>query len=264
MANAAQKLISGGTYARKQLFCKDRVVAWSHGRRFHLGRKLAQTYAGRKLLDYGCGDGTFLALVQDLFPEALGADVDPHQITDCLTRFGGVPGLSFVVTEELADDRHNGAYGLVVCMEVLEHCLEEERERVLDDLHRLVATGGTLIVSVPVEIGPSLIVKQLIRALAGRRGLGDYKYRETYTLTEFWKMVFANERTTIERPVYRADFAPDRRNVFHGHKGFNWRSLRVRLWQRFEVRQTRFSPLGWTRGYLSSQAWFICTPRISA
>jgi 2-polyprenyl-3-methyl-5-hydroxy-6-metoxy-1,4-benzoquinol methylase len=129
-ASDTQKLISGGSYARKQLGCKDRLVAWSHGRRFRVAQQLAQSHAGGKLLDYGCGDGTFLAMVADLFSEALGADVDPKQTTECRTRFGAVPGLSFVLTEELADGRHNGAYDIVVCMEVLEHCLEEKREEV--------------------------------------------------------------------------------------------------------------------------------------
>jgi hypothetical protein len=115
-----------------------------------------------------------------------------------------------------------------------------------------------VIISVPIEIGPSLIGKQVVRTLAGWRGLGDYRHREKFSFTDFWKMVFAGAETSIERPVYRADFAPDRPNSFHGHKGFNWRALRVRLRERFEIRQTLFSPLGWTAGYLSSQVWFVC------
>ena len=51
---------------------------------------------GRPLLDYGSGDGTFLALVQDLFPEALGVDVAADQIADCAVRFAGVPGITFL------------------------------------------------------------------------------------------------------------------------------------------------------------------------
>lgn len=258
MLSTAAEQIRSGTYARKQLLCKDRIVAWSHGRRFRVAQQLAQNYAGGKLLDYGCGDGTFLALVKDYFAEALGADVDPKQIADCRARFGTVPGLSFVLTQELAEDRHNGAYQLVVCMEVLEHCLEAQREEVLNDLHRLVAADGRVIISVPIETGPSLLGKQVVRALAGWRGLGDYKYRERFTFTELWKMVFAGERTTIERPVYQGNFGPDRPHAFHGHKGFNWRASRVRLREQFEICQTLFSPLGWTGGYLSSQAWFVC------
>jgi SAM-dependent methyltransferase len=257
-ASDTAKLISAGSYASKQLCCKDRLVAWSHGRRFRVAQQLAQSHAGGKLLDYGCGDGTFLAMVADLFSEAVGADVDPKQTADCRARFGAVPGLSFVLTEELTAARHNLAYDVVVCMEVLEHCIADKRAEVLGDLHRLVAGDGTVIISVPIEIGPSLIGKQLVRTVAGWRGLGDYRHREKFSCMEFWKMVLAGAQTSIERPVYRADFAPDRPNAFHGHKGFNWRALQARLRERFEIRQTLFSPLGWTAGYLSSQAWFVC------
>jgi SAM-dependent methyltransferase len=255
---ASEQLLAGGAYARKQLFCRNRIVAWSHGTRFQLGRRLAEPCAGRKLLDYGCGDGTFLALVHDLFPVAVGVDVDPKQTADCARRFAHVPGLSFMLTEDLADPCHDGGYGLVVCMEVIEHCTEEKIREVLRDLRRLLAPDGRVIISVPVEIGPSLLGKQLIRMLAGWRGLGDYRYRETYTWSELWKMVFAGADTAITRPAYPVEFARGRPGFYHGHKGFNWRTLRRRLQRHFQIERTCFSPLGWLRGYCSSQVWFIC------
>ncbi|HEV3257743.1 MAG TPA: class I SAM-dependent methyltransferase [Gemmataceae bacterium] len=261
MSLAHDQLLAGGAYARKQLFCKDRIVAWSHGSRFRLGRRLAEPYAGRQLLDYGCGDGTFLALVHDLFPVAVGADVDPKQTADCTRRFAGVPGLCFVLTEDLSAPCHSGTYGVLFCMEVLEHCTEDKLHAVLDDMRRLLAPDGTAVVSVPVETGPSLLGKQIVRRVAGWRGLGDYRYRETYRTREFWKMVFAGDGTAIQRPVYRADVVAGRPMFYHGHKGFNWRALRHRLQAYFRVEQTRFSPLGWLGGYFSSQAWFICKPR---
>jgi SAM-dependent methyltransferase len=261
MSIVDEKMLAGGAYAKKQLFCRSGLIAWSHGSRFRLGRRLTERYRGQRLLDYGCGDGTFLALAYDLFPEAVGADVDPQQTHDCTHRFSELPGLSFVLTDDLRAGRHTHAYGLVVCMEVLEHCVEENLHRVLSDLRRLVTPDGTVIISVPIEIGPSLIFKQLGRAAAGWRALGDYKYREKYTWRELWKMVFAGKQTAISRPVFRSDFAPDRPNWFHGHKGFNWRALRLRLEMDFVVAATRFSPLGKMCGFLSSQAWFICRPR---
>jgi len=166
-----------------------------------------------------------------------------------------------VLTDKLADAHHAEAYDLVLCMELLEHCIEEKLAAVLKDLRRLVASEGRVIISVPIEIGPSLIGKQVVPTIAGLRGLGDYMYTETYTVGELLKMVFAGEQTAVTRPVYRADFAPDLPNLFHGHKGFNWRALRTRLREQFTIRETLFSPMGWLGGYVSSQAWFICTPR---
>lgn len=260
MTTARKRLLAGGHYAQKQLFCKDPLIAWSHRSRFQFGRQLVAPYAGRSLLDYGCGDGTFLAMVHDLFPDAVGADVDPGQTEDCARRHGERQGLSFVLTDDLADERHSGTYGVVVCMEVLEHCLDDKRQTVLADMRRLLTDDGILVVSVPIEIGPSLIVKQLGRRLAGWRGLGDYQKSERYRPGEFWKMVFACQRTRIERPVQRADFSPDRPNFYHGHKGFNWRAFQAEL-KHFVIVRQYFTPLGWLGGCLNSQAWFVCKLR---
>jgi 2-polyprenyl-3-methyl-5-hydroxy-6-metoxy-1,4-benzoquinol methylase len=261
MILANDQLLAGGAYARKQLFCKDRIVAWSHGSRFRMARRLAEPLAGARLLDYGCGDGTFLALVHDLFPEAIGADLDPKQTADCVRRFASWTGLSFILTDDLAGPGHNGSFDLVFCMEVLEHCTDEVRSQVLQDLQRLVSTDGTVIVSVPIEIGPSLLGKQIVRMIAGWRRLGDYQYRETYTLWELGKMVFAGARTAIHRPVFRTEMTPGRPTFFHGHKGFNWRALRRQLEEYFRIQQVLFSPLAWLGGFLSSQAWVVCKHR---
>ena len=53
--------IATGHYAQKQLLSRNPLVRWSHGSRFALARELVAPFAGRRLLDYGCGDGTFLA-----------------------------------------------------------------------------------------------------------------------------------------------------------------------------------------------------------
>jgi 2-polyprenyl-3-methyl-5-hydroxy-6-metoxy-1,4-benzoquinol methylase len=250
-----------GSYASKQLLCRDRIIAWSHHSRYRLGRELVKPHAGKKLLDYGCGDGTFLALINDLFPEAAGADIDPSQVRSCASRFTSMPGVTFALTDDLSDAKHAGAYDLVTCMEVLEHCLEDKIVGVVSDLRRLVNSNGTVLISVPVEIGPSLLGKEIIRTLAAWRRCGDYQYKETYRFRELCTLFFADASTRINRPVLRADFSAERPNFYHGHKGFNWRALRERLDGSFDVSATRFSPLGWLGGYVSSQAWFICKPR---
>ena len=249
--------VQTGHYARKQLFSRSAIVAWSHRSRFRFARKIVEPYAGQRLLDYGCGDGTFLAEVCDLFPNATGGDIDSGQNDDCRKRFAARPAISFLSIAELEQPAHCGSYNIVTCMEVLEHCPPATTERVIGDLRRLVAPGGTVVISVPIEIGPTLLGKQMIRTISGWRSIGDYKFRERYTVAELTTMLLADEWTAIERPIYSAS---DGAQPFHGHKGFNWRALRCRLQDTFEIRETRFSPLEFLRGYLSSQAWLICTP----
>ena len=146
-------------------------------------------------------------------------------------------------------------------MEVLEHCTADTVDRVVADLRRLVKPGGAVIVSVPVETGPALAGKQLYRALAARRGLEGYRERETYSAGEMARMLFAGAAGGIDRPVYHGRFTSGEENVYHGHKGFNWRALRRRLARDFTVRETRFSPVPLLGPLLNSQAWFVLSPR---
>src|SRR5262249_31852032 len=126
---------------------------------------------------------------------------------------------------------------------------------------RLLAPNGTFLVSVPIEIGPTLLAKEAIRTIAAWRNLGDYAYKERYRLVELGMMFGAGPDTAIERPAYPHEFIPGEVHLTHGHKGFNWKALRRRLERDFLVERTRFSPLAWSRGLLSSQAWFLMRPR---
>ena len=60
----------------------------------------------------------------------------------------------------------------VFCMEVLEHVVDGSP--VLSGWRRLLAPGGALIISVPVETGVPIMVKQIVRRLAGWRKIGHY------------------------------------------------------------------------------------------
>ncbi|HEX2207644.1 MAG TPA: class I SAM-dependent methyltransferase [Longimicrobium sp.] len=251
--------LRSGEYARKQLFGRG-LIGWSHGRRFATARRVVQPYAGATLLDYGCGDGTFLALVHDLFPRSVGAEIDAALVENARERFGALNELRFIHTDQVAA-LPDASFGVVTCMEVLEHCTPEAMERVIGQMRRLVAPAGVVIVSVPVETGPTLLVKTAARALAGLRGVSGYQDRERFTPGELARMVFADAETSIDRPVYQTTFPDGSPNRYHGHKGFNWRRLAVRLRRDFTLRETRFSPVPALGGLINSQAWFICSPR---
>ena len=109
-------LIASGHYARKQIFSRNRLVAWSHGSRFETARRLVAPHAGARLLDYGCGDGTFLALVHDLFPDAVGVDADASQIAGCVQRFASLAGMTFATTQAIGGAEYDSRYGIIVCM----------------------------------------------------------------------------------------------------------------------------------------------------
>jgi hypothetical protein len=111
------------------------------------------------------------------------------------------------------------------------------------------------VVSVPIEVGPTLLGKEIVRTVAGWLRQGDYQWKERYTARELARMVLGGESSAIERPILHDLGDPSR--GWHGHKGFNWRVLVRELNRRFEPRRLDFSPLAWSRGWLSSQAWWV-------
>ncbi|HYT66977.1 MAG TPA: class I SAM-dependent methyltransferase [Vicinamibacterales bacterium] len=231
-------------------------MAWSHGSRFDLARRLVEPYAGGRLLDYGCGDGTFVAMVHATFAATRGVDVEPGQIEGCRTRLGDLPGVSFALTRDLGSSDAR-TWNIVTCMEVLEHCLEPERRHIIQELATLCAPGGRVVVSVPIETGPSVLGKQLVRAVAGLRRLGDYAHRERYSPIEMARSVAG---LPVSRVVYDGEGATGP-FMYYGHKGFEWRDVEREIGERLIIERRTFSPVPLTRSLLNSQAWFICTPR---
>jgi SAM-dependent methyltransferase len=253
--------LSQGHYARKQIFSRNRIVRWSHGSRFALARQLAGEAANGRLLDYGCGDGTFIAMIQGRFAEAVGTDADAGQLRDCAARLGGLDGVRFVALSELALPAHEGAFDVLVCMEVLEHCPADLQARILADLDRLASAGARVIVSVPIETGPALVVKQAVRGTASLFGVSEYAGRERYRAGEFLRMVFAGAGSRIARSETRVTAEDGTVMRFHGHKGFNWRTLERSIAERFIIERRLYSPVPLTGPWLNSQVWFVCRKR---
>lgn len=246
--------VAQGTYAKKQLGSTSALIRWSHRRRFALGLELCRPFVGRRVLDYGAGDGTLLALLREQpFAPALavGAEIAPHLVDDCTRRLGA-PGLRFVHVDDLARPEHAGAYDAVLCLEVLEHVVDVGA--VLDRLVMLLAPGATLIVSVPVETGLPVLIKQTVRTLAGWARIGDYPGVTPYTWPQLLRAVVAGERQHMSRPVHDGAHGP-----YHDHTGFNWRLVRRAIARRVTLIRTLGSPVGWLSPALNSQAWFVGT-----
>jgi 2-polyprenyl-3-methyl-5-hydroxy-6-metoxy-1,4-benzoquinol methylase len=247
--------IADGHYAKIQIGNRNKIVAWSHQSRFDKAVSLLGPGVDR-LLDYGCGDGTFLALASTHVGHGHGADLDANQIAECAERLASIENLTFSPTPELVGPEHDASYDVVVCMETLEHCPDDAVEIVLSDLARLVKPGGRVVISVPIEIGPSFLVKQPIRSLTRRRGTSNYGHREVYPVKDALRMVFARRTTEFDRPVHG-----EPPMVEHTHYGFNWRLMRERVARHLEITETQFTPLPALGGWASSQAYFLCVPR---
>jgi 2-polyprenyl-3-methyl-5-hydroxy-6-metoxy-1,4-benzoquinol methylase len=265
--NALLDAVRSGHYAKKQIHSRSALISWSHRGRFATGLRLAKEVGGARVLDYGCGDGTFLAfLLQSESAEAeasalrstrsaieiaVGAEVNRSLVDDCRQRFAGRAELRFELVDDLNRPDVQGSFDTIYCMEVFEHVVEPAP--ILDRLHRLLAPGGALVISVPIETGLPVIVKQVVRRVAGWRGIGHYPGTTGYTPMELVLSVFAGSSQHIPRPV----FANQDGSTFHDHKGFNWRVLRELITERFDLIRQTTSPFGAVGPQFGTQRWFI-------
>jgi 2-polyprenyl-3-methyl-5-hydroxy-6-metoxy-1,4-benzoquinol methylase len=116
---------------------------------------LVRQYAGDDLLDVGCGDGFLLShLGRDGFLHdrvAMGVDLDERAIAFARAFGHGVDNLSF----EAVDLAHVGrSFSLVSLIEVLEHIADDVTPGFLQQVDRVLAPGGHLVVSVPSVVMP--------------------------------------------------------------------------------------------------------------
>jgi SAM-dependent methyltransferase len=246
--------VRSGFYAQKQINSRSRLIAWSHRGRFATGIRLAREIGGTRTLDYGCGDGTFLAMVMDgeAAPRiAVGAEITSEIVNDCRERFKAQKGLHFMLIDDLERPAHQGAYDAIYCMEVLEHVVDPPA--MLETFKRLLAPGGTLLISVPIETGIPVVVKQIVRRVAGWRGIGHYPGTTGYTVLELVRSVCARSTQHIVRPVHTRDDG----STFHDHKGFNWRLLRQMIGAEFDLVGESTSPFDWLGPQLGTQRWLI-------
>jgi hypothetical protein len=118
-----------------------------------------------------------------------------------------------------------------------------------------------VVISVPIEIGPTLALKQAVRAMAAATGLTEYQTRERYRISEFMRMLLAREGSQIERSATISINAQGDTVRYHGHKGFNWRLLARLIENVFVVERRVYSPVPLTGPWLNSQVWFVCRKR---
>jgi SAM-dependent methyltransferase len=251
-----------GHYARKQLFSRSWLISWSHGRRFAVGQRLALGLGAQRLLDYGCGDGTFLALLAEqpgAPASAVGAEVHDSLVADCRARLSGHAGLTFLTVGELDQPEWRLTFDAIICMEVLEHVVDWQP--VFDRWEQVLAPGGHILISVPVETGPAVLIKEVVRRVAGWRGIGDYPGQDPYTASELVRSIFTGRRQHIPR---RAHPTAGGLPPHHDHKGFNWKVLLDALTQRYTLRRMYRSPLPLLPAGLNSQVWFHLTKPLSS
>lgn len=129
-------------------------------RSWHIHKELREWMKGKgndvKILDAGAGFGqyTYWMSSQNSNWNIFSVDVKEEQVADCNNFFKQIDrnNVKFSV-EDLTLYRNENAYDLVVCVDVMEHILEDEK--VFRNYVASLKQGGMLIISTPSDQGGS-------------------------------------------------------------------------------------------------------------
>jgi SAM-dependent methyltransferase len=118
------------------------LVHAEHLVRYRLAAELARS---RRALDAACGEGYGTAMLAAAgASEAVGVDIDEATVAHSAARY---PEASFSVADVTSLPFEDARFDLVVSFETIEHVAEPERA--LDELRRVLADDGLLLISTP-------------------------------------------------------------------------------------------------------------------
>ncbi len=131
---------------REQVALGNPSFVWRAGqdRRLNLIRRYV-LLEGARMLDIGCGIGTYVRKLQEFSERVYGIDVDPERVHQ-----GRTGGLAVAVSERLpfAD----GAFDVVLLNEVIEHVQDDAAT--LREACRVVRPGGHVVLYAPNRLYP--------------------------------------------------------------------------------------------------------------
>jgi SAM-dependent methyltransferase len=223
------------------------VIRYAHRRRYELLIAEVLRTQPQVLLDYGAGEADMLLTLlmrPDCSPTMRAIAYEPmiESLVEHLEdRPDGEPIGRIELVRQL-EEVPDHSCDVISCGGVLEHLTIRERYRFYTFARRALRPGGQVIIDVPVELGPAVLIKNV-----GRRVLKadqrEYTWRESVAATLGFK-VFDPHR-----------FDPEADDEFiESHKGFDYRLLKTELAsQGFRVTRSVSSPISWLPAALANQ-----------
>lgn len=223
-------------YEQQTLDNPNPIARFAHRTRFKKSAALVLDglKPGATVFDYGCGQGRFLhELTESLKSRPEHADTKFLGYDPFMT--AKFPGYTiFSDLDAVADE----SLDVITSLEVCEHLDDMATARFVRFIAEKLKPDGKALVTVPIMIGPAVLVKELSRSLLFRR-------RSDTASAELWRAAFLNV------PPTRAE------DIAVSHRGYDWRVTHRILSERFRCEKLMFSPLPFVGGYGNSQAMMV-------
>jgi len=241
------------SYSQRLLELGNPLTRLAHRSRFSAVLNILGHTKYSQALDYGCGDGWLLktAYDQGIIHSGIGVDVADYMLSACQEIFAGISDFQFGKPDEISKKISPKSCDLIFCTETLEHI--GNPDGALEQILIYCQPGAKLVISVPIEIGPSLLFKQIGRYFANLKG--NYGY-ERYTLKELFDATILWNPNTF--PSSHSE-----NSEYTGHKGFDYRKLEKLLQEKVKIERRIFSPFPWSGNLLNSTVIWVCSVKSS-
>jgi len=215
-----------------------RFVRWFFYHRFQKALEAAGQSPGARVLEFGCWQGYFLPSLLKNYGEVWAVDNDACSLVEkvpeyfttlqmaralCQAEAAAMARLRLIKADGSHLPFRRGGFDLIFCLDTLPFITGEAKQSTLLEFGRILRPGGRLIISLPIEMGPVLLLRQALRRLSGA-------WRDRYSWRELLRAVCF--RTAAHaRP---AEFA----NL----KGYEYREDLAQIAAHFMVQSLRFLP----------------------
>lgn len=166
----------------------------------------------RRLLDVGCSSGYYTEQFGDRAEQLYGADPDEEALAEGAEE---QPEIGFVCCDGARLAFRDQSFEVVLLMDVVEHVAQADRDRMVDEAHRVLEPGGLLILTT-VHAGAFAWLDPM-----------DFKRRCPRLYRLYMRL-----------SGYRPDTAPE-----IGHRHLSAAELAGLLGERFEVLEREYSGL---------------------
>jgi len=166
--------------------------------------ELAAPVRTDRVVDLGCGWGTFELALATRVAEVVGVDFSERAIEFCRRRLVEEPraNVRFVCADAGATGLPSSAFDLVIAADLFEHLYPEDSARVAVEAYRLLAPGGRIAAWTPHRGHVLEILKNREILLRRDETHVDYKSMEAM------KRLLSDAGFTIERAYYAESHVP--------------------------------------------------------
>ena len=209
------------------------VKRLSHQSRFTCALELLDLRREDIFLDFGAGDGHLVGMAYERQPQANYSLLEIDFNIDVIRK--NLAHLPVLRIYKKAADIPLSTFSKISCLEVLEHVTVNSLPSVLRNIYDLLLPGGVLVVSVPIELGPASLFKNVFRFATGLTHPG------------------MNTKAVSLSAVGLARKGPREEGLL----GFDYRVVRNLLLQTgFKLERTRFTPFSIGGPLCNSQVHF--------